>query len=119
MLSQNELSVLSKNQTFSVRAMMDKERYLAEFEKGLCKTKYSDIGKEIVNGNTVVEEPVDDEDRRIEKEVAWQERRSELPYDFEAKDLDFGRQKATGMKLNKRVTPPNAKGCTHPNGILP
>ena len=35
--------------------------------------------------------------------MAWQERRSELPYDFEYKDLDFGRQKATGMKLNKRL----------------
>ena len=42
------------------------------------------------------------------KEAEWQERKSELVYDFEVKNLDFGRQKATGMKHNKRVTLPKA-----------
>ena len=34
----------------------------------------------------------------------------ELVYDLEHKDLDFARQKAIGMKVNKRVTLPNANG---------
>ena len=66
-LSKEKLAVLSKNPKFAVRAKMDRERYLAEFEKGLCKKKYSDIGKEIVDGKTVVEEAVSNEDKRIEK----------------------------------------------------
>ena len=64
-LSEDELTVLSKNPKFAVRAMMSKERYMAEYEKGLCKKKYSDIGKEEKDGKTVEEEPVDKDDKRI------------------------------------------------------
>ena len=107
-LSTDELEVLSKNPKFAVRSMMSKERFMSEFEKGLCKKQYSDIGKEVVEGKVVEEEPIDDEDRRIMEEAAWQERKSELAYDFESKDLDFGRLKATGMNGNKRVKLPKA-----------
>ena len=54
-LSEDELLVLSKNPKFAVRSMMSKERFMAEYEKGLCKKKYSDIGKEEINGKTVEE----------------------------------------------------------------
>ena len=107
-MSKDELEILSKNPKFAVRALMNKERFMVEYEKGLCKKKYSDIGKEVVEGKVVEEEPIDEEDKRIMKEAAWQERKSELVYDFESKNLDFGRQKATGMKRNKRVKLPKA-----------
>ena len=81
---------------------------MVELEKGMCKKQYSDIGKEVVDGVTVDEEPLDDEDQRVMEEAAWQERKSELVYDFEFKDLHFSRQKATGIKNDKRVTLPKA-----------
>ena len=87
---------------------MNKERWRLEFEKGMCKKLYGDFGKEVVNGKTVSEECIDDEDKRIEKESEWQERKSELVYDFEDKTLNFGKQKATNMKNNKRVTLPKS-----------
>jgi hypothetical protein len=34
--------------------------------------------------------------------------KSELVYDFERKNLDFGNRKATNMKRNKRITLPKA-----------
>ena len=107
-LSKDELEVLSKNPKFAVRSMMSKGKFMAEYEKGLCKKKYSDIGKEMVEGKVVEEEPIDEEDRRIMEEAAWQERKSELVYDFESKHLDFGRLKPTGMNKNKRVKLPKA-----------
>ena len=67
----------------------------------MVKKLYSDIGKEVVEGVTVDEEPLDQEDKRIMKEAEWQERKSQLVYDFEDKDMDFGRMKATEMKNNK------------------
>ena len=70
---------------------------------------YSDIGKEVVNGKTVEEVPMDAEDKRVMEECEWQGEKPELDYDFEFKDLDFGRQKATNMKNNKRITLPKAK----------
>jgi hypothetical protein len=108
-LSKYEMEVLSKNQKYAVRAMMNKEKFMVELEKGLCKKVYSDIGKEVVNGKTVEEEPMDAEDKRVMEESEWQGRKSELVYDFEFRDLDFGRQKATNMKNNKRITLPKSK----------
>ena len=107
-LSEDELLVLSKNPKFAVRSMMSKERFMAEYEKGLCKKKYSDIGKEEINGKTVEETPIDEEDARIMKEAEWQGVKSELVYDFESKSMDFGNQKATNMKRNKRIKLPKA-----------
>ena len=100
--------------------MMNKEKFMVELEKGMCKKMYSDIGKEVVNGVTVEEKPLDEEDERVMKEAEWQERKSELVYNFEDKNLDFGRQKATGMKNNKRVILPKTKniqlgGRGHPS----
>ena len=62
---------------------MRKERFMVEFEKNMCKKLYSDIGKEVVDGVTVDDEPVDKEDKRILAEAEWQERKSQLVYDFE------------------------------------
>ena len=107
-LSKYEQEVLAKHPKYAVRAMMSKERWMIEFEKGMCKKLYGDIGKEVVNGKTVAEKCVDEEDKRVMKESEWQERKSELVYDFEDKNLNFGKQKATSMKYNKRVTLPKS-----------
>ena len=56
----------------------------------------------------MVSQCVDDEDKRIQEECEWQERKSELVYDFEDKVLNFSQQKATSMKNNKRVTLPKS-----------
>ena len=107
-LSKYELEVLSKNPSFAVRAMMSKGKFMMEFEKGMIKKLYSDIGKEIVDGVTVEETPTDKEDERVMKEAEWQERKSTLVYDFEIKEMDFGKMRATEMKGNKRVVLPKA-----------
>ena len=65
---------------------MNREKFMAELEKGLCKKVYSDIGKEVVNGKTVEEEPLDAEDKRVIEESEWQGRKSELVYDFEFRE---------------------------------
>ena len=87
---------------------MSKEKFMVEVEKGMCKKLYGDIGKEVVDGKTVYEKPADAEEERVVKESEWQERKSQLVYDFEFRDMDFGRMKATEMKNNKRVTLPKA-----------
>ena len=107
-LSGCQQEVLSKNPSFAVRAMMSKERFMVDFEKGMVKKLYSDIGKEVMDGVTVEEVPIDDDDKRIMKEAEWQERKSQLVYDFESKEMDFGRMRATEMKTNKRVVLPKA-----------
>jgi hypothetical protein len=103
-LSKFEEEVLSKNPKFAVRSMMSKERFMAEVEKGLCKKQYGDMDKEVVNGVAVEEEPFDAEDERVMKEAEWQTRKSEIPYDFEMKDLDLNEREQEG-------NPPQVQGC--------
>lgn len=67
-----------------------------------------------MNGKTIKEEILDEEDKRIMKEAEWQGTKSEIIYDFEQKDVDFGRVKATKMKNNKRIRLPQAS--SHPDG---
>ena len=57
---------------------MSKEKYMVEFEKGMVQKLYSDIGKEVVEGVTIEEAPIDHEDKRIMKEAEWQERKWQL-----------------------------------------
>ena len=79
-LSKDELEILSKNPGYAVRSMMSREKFMGEFEKGICKKLYGDIGKEVSNGKTVEDDPEDDEDRRVLAAAEWQERKSELVY---------------------------------------
>ena len=52
-LSKYELEALSKHPNYAVRAAMSKEKWMLEFEKGMCKKLYGDIGKEVVDGKSV------------------------------------------------------------------
>ena len=70
-LSQFEQEVLSKHPKYAVRAMISKEKWMIEFEKGMCKK---------LNWYTI----------------------------FKDKDMNFGRQKATEMKNNKRIKLPKS-----------
>jgi hypothetical protein len=80
-VSQDELLALSKNPIFAVRSIMNRE-VRGGVRKGLCKKKYSDIGKEEVDWKIVEEAPLKEEHARVMKEAEWQGVRSELVYDL-------------------------------------
>ena len=104
-LTEDELGVLKKGPSFTIRNVMDKEAFMAEVEKGLAKKMYSDIGKDVEDK----EEEVDSaEAKRIDDLVAWIDEKSAMIYDFESKTMDFGRSKATNWKRNKRIKLPKA-----------
>ena len=90
---------------------------MAEIDKGLIEKKYDMIGKEEVEGRVLEDdiEEEDEEDKRIREESEWQEVKSSMIDDFEKKDMDFGRSKATNWKGNKRIVLP---GSTHLEAYL-
>ena len=90
---------------------------MAEFEKGLVKKKFGDIGKEEIDGKVIVETPEDGEDKFVLEEAEWQEVKSTMIFDFEEKEMDFGRCKATNWKGNKRITLPKG-GSTQMEAYL-
>ena len=49
-LSDAELLILTKSPGFALRNILDKEKFMAEVEKGLIKEQYGRIGKEEENG---------------------------------------------------------------------
>jgi hypothetical protein len=89
-LSEDEISLLSRGPKFTLRNVINKEIYMAELEKGYVKKKFGDIDKEEIDGKTITEEPLNEEDKRVMDEADWHETKSELVYDFEQKNLDFG-----------------------------
>ena len=71
-LTKDEISILSRGPKFALRNILSKERFRAEYEKGLVKKKYDDIGKEKdENGRAVDELPADDDEARCQKESKW------------------------------------------------
>ena len=103
-LSEDELAILARGPKFTLRNVLSKERYMAEVEKGLVKKKIGDIGKEEVDGKIVEEEYENDEEREIAEYSEWLETKSTSIYDFENKNINFGRSRATNWKGNKRIT---------------
>ena len=47
--------------------MLNKESFMAEFEKGMVKKNYGDIGLEVVDGKTAMETQEGQDYRRCEK----------------------------------------------------
>ena len=118
-LTEDELAILKRGPKFTLRNTLSKEDYMAEVEKGLIKKKYDMIGKEEIEGKVVEDdlEEEDEEDRRIREEAEWQEVKSSMIYDFENKEMDFGRSRATNWKGNKRIVLPKS-GSTHLEAYL-
>jgi hypothetical protein len=58
-LTKEEIEIPSKGPKFTLRNIICKENYMAEFEKGLVKKKFGDIGKEEIDGKVIVETPED------------------------------------------------------------
>ena len=107
-LSEEEISVLAKGPKFTLRNILDKGNYLEEVEKAYIKEKYNRIGKTEKDGIVLEERDKDSE---------WLDKKQSLIYDFEEKNINFGRAKPTGWKGNKRVTLPKG-GSAQLEGFL-
>ena len=107
-LSEEESTVLAKGPKFTLRNILDKGNYLEEVEKAYIKEKYNRIGKTEKDGIIIEERNKDSE---------WLEKKQSLIYDFEEKNINFGRAKPTGWKGNKRVTLPKG-GSAQLEGFL-
>ena len=107
-LSEEESTVLANGPKFTLRNILDKGNYLEEVEKAYIKEKYNRIGKTEKDGIIIEERNKDSE---------WLEKQQSLIYDFEEKNINFGRAKPTGWKGNKRVTLPKG-GSAQLEGFL-
>jgi DNA-binding Lrp family transcriptional regulator len=93
-LYEEEELILSKGPKFTLRNILDKASYLEETEKCFIKEKYNRIGKEEKDG-IVIEEP--------DEETKWLETQRSMLYNFEEKNINFGKAKPTNWKNIKRV----------------
>ena len=107
-LSEDEMAILKRGPKFTLRNVLSKEVYMREVEKGLVKKKIGDIGKEEVDGKVVEDEFENEEDKKVAEYSEWLEAKSTCIYDFENKNINFGRSRATNWKGNKRIKLPKA-----------
>ena len=108
-LSDDELQVLSKGPKFAVRQKLVKESFKIELEKMSCKQKYS-ASDELEDLPASVPSNCDgtrsSDQTKSTANIEWEERRSQLVYDFTEGSLDPRRLKATDYRFNKSITLP-------------
>jgi len=107
-LSSDEISILSKGPKFAVRQKLAKESFKVELEKMSCKQKYTS------DGIVYDDQPGSRDSQNVNLEVQakpdrmtrWEEKRSQLVYDFADGSVDPRRLKATDYKFNKSTNLP-------------
>ena len=107
-LSDDELKILSKGPKFAVRQKLVKESFKIELEKMSCKQKYSS-GDDLENSTASAPSMCDD---KSTPSMEWEERRSQLVYDFTEGSLEPRRLKATDYRFNRSVTLPKPSPAT-------
>ena len=122
-LSANELLVLAKGPKFAVRQDLVRENFKLELEKLICKQKYgmteSELDPALPTKNFPAREVLKDSSfakpnhqttagkpNQDYSSIEWEERKSQLVYDFESKNLNPNRLRATNYRYNKTTTLP-------------
>ena len=100
---------MSKGPKFAVRQKLVKESFKIELEKMSCKKKYS-AGDELEDSPTSVPSNCygtkSSDQTKSTANIEWEEKRSQLVYDFTEGSLDPKRLKATDYRFNKSITLP-------------
>ena len=117
-LSEDELAILAKGPKFAVRQKLMKENFKLELEKMVCKQKFGEPQDSELNPSLFLEKSssIDQSSRgttagdckpnSLHNGVSWEEKRSQLVYDFETKNLNPNRLKATDYRFNKTTNLP-------------
>ena len=103
LLKADEVAVLTRGRKFTVRRVLDRERFILEMEKVFVKLRWAlkdrDLGLEVEYETKMTKE----EQERIEDIAYMEEARSRLVFDAESKKVDFRRSRFTDVKQNGKI----------------
>ena len=106
LLKADEVAVLTRGPKFTVRRVLDKERFMLEMEKVFVKLRWAlkdrDIEKEVDYETNMTKE----EQERINEISEVEEAKSRMIFDAEGNKIDFRKSRATDVKHNSRIVLP-------------
>jgi hypothetical protein len=106
LLSRDEVAVLSRGPKFTVRRILDKERFLSELEKAFIKIRWSKRDEEVDDHGKPTVEEKDEEQKRIDEIAELEAVRSRQIFDKDSNTLDFRNHRCTDAKHNTRLILP-------------
>ena len=106
LLSPNEVAVLTRGPKFTVRRVLDKERYLLELEKASVKLRWHLKDKDLME-EVDMETLMNEEEKQAVDEIAQvEEAKSRSVFSHDDMKVDFRRSRATDVKHNTKINLP-------------
>ena len=103
LLSRGEVAILTRGPKFTIRRILDRERFILEMEKVFVKLRWAlkdrDIEEEVEYETMMTEE----EKKRIKEISDEEEVKSRSVFDHEKKVVDFRKSRCTDVKHNAKI----------------
>ena len=104
LLSKEEVAILTRGPKFTIRRVMDREKFLVEMEKAFIKVRW-----ELRDNEDWLVEPHEEkteEEKTTEEEGEVQEAKTRMVYDEDTNQINFQNLRATDAKHNVSVILP-------------
>ena len=106
LLNADEVAILTRGPKFTVRRVLDRERFILEMEKVFVKLRWAlkdrDVEKEVEYETNMTKE----EQERIEDIADMEEAKSRMVFDNSTMKVDFRKSRCTDVKHNSKIILP-------------
>ena len=106
LLDADEVAILTRGPKFTVRRVLDRERFILEMEKVFVKLRWAlkdrDVEKEVEYETNMTKE----EQERIEDIADMEEAKSRMVFDNSTMKVDFRKSRCTDVKHNSKIILP-------------
>ena len=106
LLSADEVAILTRGPKFTVRRVLDRERFILEMEKVFVKLRWALKDRELDKERERVEREsilTEEERKRIEEISEVEAARSRMVFDEESMKVDFRKSRCTDVKHNGKI----------------
>ena len=106
LLSKEEVAILIRGPKYTIRRILDKERFQLEMEKVFVKLRWALRDKDVMDDVELESLMTDEEKKRISELVELEEIKTRSVFDHDKNEVDFRNSRATDVKHNSKVILP-------------
>ena len=106
LLSKDEITILIRGPKFTVRRVLDKERFILEMEKVFVKLRWALKDRDIIEEVELQSLMTKEEQEKFKEMSDVEEVKSRMVFDREGMNVDFRRARCTDVKHNSRIILP-------------
>ena len=106
LLSKEEVAILIRGPKYTIRRILDKERFQLEMEKVFIKLRWALRDKDVMDDVELESLMTDEEKKRTSELVELEEIKTRSVFDHDKNEVDFRNSRATDVKHNSKVILP-------------